>query len=296
MRDRVPALLRAHPVRAYFVLTFAISWALWAPAVATRQGWWSLDVPDWWHYAGAAGPASAALVVASLTEGRRGVRTLIDQYHWRRLRVSWLAFAIGSLVVPLVAGLVAARIGEGVWPAYSDIAKTSNLPALGLPLTFLVHVLTFGIGEETGWRGFALPRLQEERTALRATGLLAVGWGLWHLPSFFENPSYSDMSVAILVGWAAGLALGAVFLQWLYNSSQGSLLTVVIWHGLYNTLAASEAGSDVLAPVITVGVMATAIFAVIRAGPEELRGTSRDSGPRMRWSTLSIRARRVPAH
>lgn len=274
----------------YFALAFAISWALWAPAIATRQGWWSLDVPAWWHYAGAAGPVSAAVLVTSLSEGREGIRSLLDQYRWRWVRLGWLAVAIGSLGVLFAAGLVVARLSDGAWLAYDDIVKTGNLPALGPPLTFLVHLVTFGIGEETGWRGFALPKLQERRPALQATGLLLLGWGLWHVPSFFENSSYGDMSAGLLVGWAIGLALGAVFLTWLYNSSQGSLLTLVLWHGLFNTLAASDAGSDVLAPVITTGIMVIALLALVRTGPEELRGLSRRSGSRMRWSALRTRA------
>src|SRR5690606_15567006 len=101
-------------------------------------------------------------------------------------------------------GLVAARLAEGQWPTYDAFARTDNLPGAGLLATFLLHLLTFGIGEETGWRGFALPHLQESRTALRATGLLFLAWALWHVPTFFENPSFRDMSAATTVGWLIG--------------------------------------------------------------------------------------------
>lgn len=282
-----------HPLLLYFGLAFAISWSLWLPRIASEQGWWERSVPEWWHYAAAVGPIAAALIVAALTAGRTGILALIRQYRPSRTATGWLLFAWSSLLISFAAGLVAARLADGVWPAYADIAKASNLPAIGLPLTFLVHLLTFGIGEETGWRGFALPRLQQSHRALPATGLLFLGWALWHVPSFFENPSFRDMSASEIVGWGIGLALGAVFLTWLYNSSDGSLFTVVLWHGLFNTFTASEAGSGIIAAVVSSGVMALALAALVVAGPNQLTGLSRHRRRRMH-SSIPGRASSLP--
>ena len=146
-----------------------------------------------------------------------------------------------------------------------------------------VHVLTFGIGEETGWPGFALPRLQSCATATHSTHILAVFWGVWHVPSFFENDSMMSMGSVQIFGWAAGLWMGAVFLTWLYNSSTGSLLVVELWHGLFNLFAASDA-PDIVAAVPTMGVIAIAIFAINHAGPRDLRGLSPRSGCRQMHS------------
>jgi membrane protease YdiL (CAAX protease family) len=287
-------MVRAHPLLTYFGLALAISWLAWTPRMATEQGWWSRDMPEWWHYAGAAGPASAAVIVTALTEGRAGLRALVAHYDPRLAPGGWLLFAVASPLVLLGAGLAAARAADGAWPSYAALAKTSNLPALGLPLTFLVHLLTFGVGEETGWRGFALPRLQARRRALPATGLLLVGWATWHVPSFFENPDYADMAAPTLVGWGIGLALGAVFLTWLFNSAGGSLVVVVLWHGLFNTFSASEA-PDAVPAVISTGVMVIAVAALLLAGPYELRGLSRRAGPRMRHEAGREPPRRAAA-
>ncbi len=278
-------MIRRHPVLSYFALALAVSWLLWLPRIATEQGWWSRDVPEWWHYAGAAGPITAAVLVTAFVDGRAGVRTLFARYWPASAPVGWLLFGVVSPLVLLGVGLVAARLVDGAWPEYAAVAKTRNLPAIGLPLTLLVHVLTYAVGEETGWRGFALPRLQQSRRALPATGLLLIGWGLWHVPSFFENPSYADMNGAMLVGWALGLALGAVFLTWLFNSARGSLLVIVLWHGLFNLFTASEAGEGTIAAVVSSGVMVLAIAALLVAGPDELRGLSRRAGPRVRYES-----------
>jgi membrane protease YdiL (CAAX protease family) len=285
---RAPLLVfvRRRALAVYFALACLISWLLWLPAIASEQGWWGRSVPEWWHYAGAAGPVGAAVAVSSMLHGRRGVSTLVGQYRPSGRRLRWLALALLSLGVTFAAGLVVARLDQGSWPAYSEIARAENLPALGLPLTFTVHLLTFGIGEETGWRGFALPHLQERRSALAATAVLLAGWATWHIPSFFENPAYAEMDPPTFAGWLIGLALGAVFLTWLYNSSAGSLLAVVLWHAAFNTITASEAASGAIAAAVTTGVMFLAVAALAVAGPSELRGFSRDGGRRVRWTEL----------
>ena len=273
-------IVRQHPVAAYFVVAYAVSWTLWLPRVATAQGWWRHDVPAWWHYAGAFGPAAAAMLIAALTGGRAGLRALLGQFSPSRVRWPWLAFALLSPLVLAAAGLLAARVIDGEWPSLAALSHAGDLPAL--PLTLLIQIVTFGLGEETGWRGFALPRLQRDRSAIRATHLLALGWGLWHVPAFFENASFMQMGILQVAGWAAGLWLGAIFLTWLYNSSGGSLIVVVLWHGLFNQFSASEAGS-IVAMVITMGVIVIAIVAMRLAGTQELRGLSPQAGPRQRF-------------
>lgn len=281
------SLVTRHPVLSYFALAFAVSWSLWAPRIASAQAWWTRDVPEWWHYAGAAGPVSAAVIVSFVAYGAEGPRRLLAQFRPGLANPAWLAFVVASVGLPFAVALGIVRVSEGAWPAYADIAKAGNLPALGLPLTFLIHTLTFGIGEETGWRAFALPHLQESRTAGRATALLFGGWALWHVPSFFENPSFLEMGAGGLFGWVVGLALGAAFLTWLYNSTGGSMVTVLLWHGLFNTVTASAAAPGVIAAAVSTGVMVLGVAALALAGPAELRGLSRHAGTRVRWRDLA---------
>jgi membrane protease YdiL (CAAX protease family) len=251
--------------------------------VASVQDWWSVELPEWWHYLGAAGPIGAALLTAALTEGRSGLRKLLAQYSPSRASGRWLAFAVLSPLALLGLGMVLARAIDGAWPSFADLSHTDNLPAMALPFTLLVHVLSFGLGEETGWRGYALPKLQAGRTAIAATHILALAWGFWHLPTFFENESFREMGALEILGWSAGLWMGAVFLTWLYNSSGGSLLVVVVWHGLFNQFSASEASSIVPA-VLSMGVILIALAALKLAGPAELTGLSRNAGERQRWN------------
>jgi len=275
----VTSLVRRRPLVAFFVIAYAVSWGLWLPLVASVQGWWRVDVPGWWHYTGAAGPVTAAMIFSSVAGGTRGVRGLLNQYSPRRAPLGWLAFVVVSVLAAAGVGVVLTRIVDGAWPSSSSLWRTDNLPDLGLPLTLAAHVLTFGLGEETGWRGFALPRLQSRFSAIRAAEVLLPFWALWHLPTFFENPSFMDFSAFQVVGWLAGLWMGSIFLAWLYNSSRGSLLVVVVWHGLFNLFSASEAG-DWVPVVLSVSVVGTAFAAIRLAGPEELTGLKESPGNR----------------
>jgi membrane protease YdiL (CAAX protease family) len=263
----MPAFVRRAPVLAYFAIAYATSWLLWLPLVLAAAGWTSWEPPEWWHYFGAGGPVTAAVAV-SLALGAGGVRTLARQYDPRRMTTGWLSFAVLSPLALFLAGAtVAAASGDG-WPSYTETATSNNLPVMALPLTWLVQLLTFGVGEETGWRGFALPRLQRDRSPLQATLLLTAGWAGWHAPTFVYNDSYTALGVVGGAGWLIGLVAGAVFLTWLYNASGASLLTVVLWHATFNLLVASEAADGLIAAAMTAPIMAGAVVIVWRCGSE----------------------------
>jgi membrane protease YdiL (CAAX protease family) len=266
---KVQAFVRRHPLAVYFPLAAAVTWLLWLPLVASEYGWVRRVVPEWWHYAGALGPVPAAVIVAAAIGG---LRELVGQYSPARVTVRWLLFAVLSPPALFGIGVLAGRVMDGTWPSYAGIAKAGNLPAIGLPLTWLVQTLTFGIGEETGWRGFALPRLQKTHSAIVATLLLVVPWLLWHWPSFLHNEGYRTLGVGGTFGWAIGLLAGAVFLTWLYNSSGRSLLVVVLWHGLFNTVVASEAAEGAIAAVATTIVMVGAVVVLVLGTPARLSG------------------------
>jgi membrane protease YdiL (CAAX protease family) len=97
-----------------------------------------------------------------------------------------------------------------------------------------VYLLIFvTLGEEVGWRGYALPALQARYSALLASLILGVLWGLWHLPVFFNpDTSYSNLPFFLFLPF---IVLIAIIMTWLFNSTGGSVLMAMFFHAVLNT-------------------------------------------------------------
>jgi len=177
----------AHPLIVYFALAFALTWALVLPMTFSRNlglGLLPYELPDalgilLFILASFVGPTAAALTVAGLGEGWAGVTALLRRtLHWRVGPQWYLVALLANLTIWLAAyNLV---LGPGLL-----VAAAVNWP---LFLSTFLPGVTFGVlipalGEEPGWRGFALPRLQARYGPLRATLILGLMHGLWHLPA-----------------------------------------------------------------------------------------------------------------
>jgi len=198
----------------------------------------------------------SALAVAGFSEGRQGLRDLFSRMVKWNVRPLWWAVAVSPLVLGLGVVLVL-NLTSGSSISLSTLGEVKFLPGLGIGALFL-WVFTFGFGEETGWRGYALPRLQSGRSAFLATVILWFFWALWHLPAYFYL-----YDPAIAPGWLIGQFAGAILFTWLFNSSTGSVLIVAIWHGCFNFITSSQAGSGLLAAVVSTVVMVWAVIILV---------------------------------
>jgi uncharacterized protein len=260
---------------AFFVLACAISWTAWAPLWAPRLGIPGLPVWRYQHELGAWGPASAAFVVSAFEQGRHGPLGLLRRAGaWRgEGRLAWAALALGAPYGILATAVLAAALFEGHAPDWAGFGRSTafaEFPALAV-LAF--NVMSFGLGEEVGWRGFALARLQRHHTAWRATLYLTAGWALWHLPLFLYRPGYLQMGLAGAAGWLFSLLTGAVLLTWLYNESRGSIFVVALFHASVDVAFTSPVGGPAVAVVVGVLVTLWGMAVLLLAGPRCLSRT-----------------------
>jgi membrane protease YdiL (CAAX protease family) len=260
--------LKHNSLPLYFILTYMFSWAFMIPVALSAQGWVSWQVPYSLYYIASFGPMTAAIVVTAITDGGKGIRRLLAGLLKWRVGFRYFAFVLLAPAGLFVIAVLANRLVMGEWPDLRLLGEVDYLPYLG-PLGVLgLWFLTYGLGEETGWRGFALPHLQRNRSAASATLILALLWACWHLPAFFFRDTYTDMGLLGFPFFLVTIIFAAMVFTWLYNSTGGSLLIVVLFHAVFNWLSVSEAGGQFAAILMSAPVVAWALFVARRYGVE----------------------------
>jgi membrane protease YdiL (CAAX protease family) len=207
----ITAFVKRHPLVVFFVLAYALTWPL-IPLVS---------VSPLWGFPALFGPALAAVIVAAVTDGLPGLKDLLGRLVRWRVEARWYAVALG---LPMVLALTASGLHLLLGPQTSV-----NFRGLSV-LNFVIFVLI--VGEELGWRGYALPRLLAERSALAASLILGVLWGAWHLPTFFVPgaPQYGlPFSAFVLLTMGYSVVIG-----WVFVHARGSVVIASLLHGAIN--------------------------------------------------------------
>jgi len=188
------------------------------------------------------GPLVGALVAAAVEGGKDEVLKL-----WRKLS-TWrvagrivLAVVLINLVVTLVPAILA--LVSGI--ATVDVLFVSA-PVTGYLLLFGTQLLTSGLGEEVGWRGYMLPRLLARNNNEKTLWISGLIWAVWHYPFviflFLENTAgmpvgqLAMMVLFSLAGFTMTIIGQGFIYAWLINNG-GSLFWAVVYHALSNTLA-----------------------------------------------------------
>jgi membrane protease YdiL (CAAX protease family) len=219
----------AHPTASFFVLAFGISWTLMAPAAITGglEG-----VSSLFFFLGVFGPAAAGAIVTRATGGT--IRAWLRGMFGRRVALRWFALAIGfPVALAVVASAGFALAGESL-----DFGLVGERAASFVPLLIFCLLLNGG-PEEPGWRGFALPRLQERLSPVRATFVLGALWGLWHLPLLRveENAGHELATIPLIamLAWTLGGFIAYAFTYTYVFNRTGSVLVCMVLHAAYNT-------------------------------------------------------------
>jgi membrane protease YdiL (CAAX protease family) len=270
MVEKTSLWVKEHPIITYFVLAYAISWIIVAPLVASAQGLIDVPIPFALHYLNDYAPLLAAIITTAVASGRAGLRELFRRMIKWRVGLGWVLVAAFSPLVlfGIATGIVVFSMGDPA-PDLSLLGTIAYLPYLGW-FGWIFWILTAGIGEESGWRGYALPKLQNNMSALSATLIVTLFWVGWHLPRFFYYDGYMDQGFSVLPLAAHGFLALAIVLAWLYNSTRGSILMVVLFHGGYNFWLASPASAGYISPTIDALFIIWAVAIIVAFGPANL--------------------------
>lgn len=274
---RLIGTMRRHSVVSYFVIAYAISWAIWIPmalggARVYQASGWPTQIP------GLFGPVAAAFVMWAIVGGRPGVKDLLSRMVQWRVAPQWYLVALSPLAM-FAAAAVAMKVGGQGWPDIGELGKYAGVPVVAVPVMWLL-LLVMGYAEETGWRGFAVPQLMKNRSLLTTALIIGVAWACWHVPGMFVIESYRELGLSVLPGFFIGIIAGSIFLAWLYRAAGGSILIVSVWHGTYDLVSGTGAAHGLVAAVVTTVVMAWAVLIVVLEVRKSIR--SKKSAARVR--------------
>lgn len=223
------AFVRKHPAISLFVLAMIFGTALvlalavgWLPPAAAQLGAFS---------------SSLAAIVLVVVEGRKGgFRELLGRFLIWRVGIQWWAIALFFAIVPSVAGLYLFHLFGGPPVDWSGLPPLYTV----IPM-FILLTIAAGIGEEFGWRGFLLPRLQTRYNALVSALIVGVIWAIWHTPLFFlkgtaqyEFRLQGGLLPAILA-YSVFVIVTSIQFAWVFNNTKGSVLLAAVMHGASNT-------------------------------------------------------------
>jgi len=246
----------------YLIVAFLWTWALWIPSAlsAIQQG---LVLPSPDNYARLAtegfaggqhvmlaaifslavyGPLIGACLALAFEQGRSGVRELLANTFNARVAPKWYltALLIASAIafIPALLAWLTGNLGQ-------PLLDFGRIALLFLPV-FVLQLLTSGLGEEPGWRGYLLPRLQKRFSPGRTVWILGFIWAVWHYPltTIYILQGVPDDAppigsvIAVIIGLLSqtiGVIAVTYIYVWLFNRT-GSVFLMIVFHALTNTL------------------------------------------------------------
>lgn len=261
------AFVKKYPTISLLVLAMTFGFA---PALAVSAG---LLSPGWIQL-GALSSSLAAIVLV-LIEGRKGgLRELLSRALIWRVGIRWWIIALFFMIVPSVAALYVYHLLGGPAVDWSGLQPLYTV----VPM-FIFLTIAAGIGEEFGWRGFLLPRLQTRYNALVSGLIVGVAWATWHVPLFFiEGTSQYEQQLEggllpVVLGYAVFVIVQSVQFTWLFNNTRGSVLLAAVFHGASNAWAGYLGmGNIPFGGILTLAALSALITVVIAAmaGAENL--------------------------
>lgn len=272
--------MRRRPLLAFFALTFGFTWGLGAcfgmfPAQLTAV-FGKMSVANPLFILAVYAPGISAIIMSGLIAGAAGIGQLLGGFLRWRIGIQWyLAIFVGiptlsAIAMLLRAALATTPLSINHWyqlfllgPTGHEIAQAAGAGGLSRVMPTIVGSFLADpgpLGEELGWRGFALPRLLKRRSALSAGVILGIIWGVWHLPAFIiAGTPQNNMSFPIFMISIVALS---VLMTWAFKGTRGSVLAAALIHWAFNTcsdmtrmpLALFSAGVLVIAAAVVVAI------------------------------------------
>ena len=270
--------MKRHPLLAFFVLTFGLTWGLGAcfalfPAQLTAV-FGKVSVTNPLFIVAVYAPGISAIIVSGKIDGPAGVRRLLGGLLRWRIGIQWyVAIFVGIPMLSAIAMLLSAALARTplmvdhwyrlflLGPSGQQIVRAAGAGGLWSAIFAILGSFLADpgpLGEELGWRGFALPRLLKDRSALSAGVILGAIWGVWHLPAFIlAGTPQNNMSFPLFM---IGVVALSVLMTWAFKGTSGSVLAAALIHWTFNTCTDM---TQMPLALVSVGVLVIAAAVVV---------------------------------
>jgi membrane protease YdiL (CAAX protease family) len=208
-------VIERHPLASFLLLAFPLSWSI----VPLTGGAGMLPM----------GPLLAAAIVTAAVGGRSEVRAWLRRSVSPRGPLRWHAIAVGVIVGIYALGAMLAFALGAEGPSGEELRAWPEIL-----FVFPLYLFVIAGPEESGWRGFALPRLQRTRGSLQATAILGVVVAAWHLPLVVSGEQVAVVLVAIFAS--------QFIFTWLQSRTDGSVPVVMVAHAAQGGIAGAYLG------------------------------------------------------
>lgn len=263
------AFVKKHPALSFFILAAVLGTTPLALAVAGK-------IPTSFTQLGALSASAAGIIIAAIEGGKGSVRELLRRGLIWRAGFGWWGFALLYTAVFAPVALWLSSVVGGIqidWQAFGPLWRV-------VPMMFMLIILA-GLGEEFGWRGFLLPRLQIRHNALISSFMVGLLHSLWHLPMFLVDETVQGQwarEVGLFpafFGYTLFVTAWAIQLTWVFNNTRGSVLLVAVVHGAGNAWIGGYFdlhGQAGMVGVVCLTILMTALSLaiVVFAGPAQL--------------------------
>jgi uncharacterized protein len=223
----------SHPLLVYGLLAYGVSWVLLAMAWLTIQT--GILSPDstligLLNQIAAFSPALAASVVIASTGGWIGIKVWLRRLIQWHVGIHWYLLVLLGLPLVMLAGMsfIYKSLPFDSLIQNWQILFTHYLPAV------IMTALTTGLAEEPGWRGFALQHLQHKYGPLIGNLILGLFWSFWHLPNVLFELAGLTIGLTTFALFILPTMVNGFMLAWVFNSTRGSLLLVILLHATQN--------------------------------------------------------------
>ena len=215
----------------FFFISFVFTWAFWIPDALVKRGSMSSSFFTSLGVIGSLGPLIAAIIITLKEFGKEGLRKLFKRGLDKNFEHKWWLFIFFIFPFLIILSYYLSILIDQD-PPVSEAAELYYF----IPFIFFSVMLTSGpVQEEFGWRGYALPRLQEKFTPFYSSIILGFLWAIWHWPQFLVPKDLTGMFYVTPVWSFILTVMSANFIYtWIHNKTNGSILAALVLHTQMN--------------------------------------------------------------